>query len=211
VFIRTFGYSWLARFVTSILRRCMPRSTPRPLGARAICIAALGVFAIACCAPVLGQQLKVRAVDCNAGVYVEAHQAPLADVLRELARVLDFRLNYEGDPGRLVSVNATRPAAALVSSLSPQDSIVVTQEPDPRCKGKKRIVKVWVLPSASAAKPRTTSTVPPAGPVGNANVQVLGPSPQLEEQSRRAKEAYEEHVRKHGAPPPGIEQEEVSK
>ena len=160
------------------------------------------------------QGIQIMPGDCRSGVQLVARDAPLAEVLKRLAQALEFELRYEGDAGRIISVNATRPPVELVSSISPQDSIIVTQAKDPGCAGRNRVVKVWVLPTAqgatrdrvSAPVARSSSTsAPSARPI--AREQVIRGSPELDEQSRRAKAAYDEYVRIHGTAPPGVEEE----
>jgi len=160
------------------------------------------------------QAIQINAGDCRSGVQLVARQASLVDVLKRLAQTLDFELRYEGDEGRTINVNATRPPVDLVSSLSPQDSMIVTQAKDPKCPGHNRVVKVWVLPTAQgssrdrAAAP-TARPSPAASPPARTHVkeQVIRGSADLDEQSRRAKAAYDEYVRIHGVPPPGVEEE----
>jgi hypothetical protein len=160
-----------------------------------------------------GQSIQVAPGDCRSGVQVVARDARLVDVLKRMAETLGFELRYEGDEGRVISVNATREPAALISSLSPADSIVVTQAKDPKCAGRNRVVKVWVLPTQTKTRERGEVTAAPAAapakPPARAVVreQVMRGSPELEEQSRRAKAAYDEYVRIHGVPPPGVPEE----
>jgi hypothetical protein len=173
--------------------------------------------ALACSAAFADGEITITPGDCVNGVHLSARQAPLQSVLQALAKALDFELKYEGDPARVISINATRPPVDLVSALSPQDSIVVTQAPDPRCKARHRIVKVWVLASGKATTPGTSQSAKTTRPASTperpvkvgVNETVLPPSDALEEQSRRAKEAYDAYVRAHGKPPDGIQQEEV--
>jgi len=160
------------------------------------------------------QGIHITPGDCRSGVQLVARDAPLAEVLKRLAESLAFELRYEADEGRVISVNATRPPAELISSLSAQDSIIVTQAKDPKCPGHDRVVKVWVLPTAegaardrvSAPVARSSSTAAPSVRA-IAREQVIRGSSELEEQSRRAKTAYDEYVRIHGVPPPGVEEE----
>jgi hypothetical protein len=182
-------------------------SLPRHLALTAACAAlvALGTKAGA-------QNVEVRRIDCENGVHLVARQAALRDVLRELSEALDFRLQLDGSAGTLIDVDAIRPPVELVSSLSPRDSVIVTQSRDPRCPGRNRIVKVWVLPASEAAA-RESAAQPPSRvappPPARAIVteRVVRGSPELEEQSRRAKAAYDEYVRIHGKAPPGVAEE----
>jgi hypothetical protein len=161
------------------------------------------------------QELQIKPGDCTSGVHLVARQVPLERILGQLAQALGFELVYEGERGKPIDVDATRPPVELVTSLSPQDSMIVTQGPDPRCKGRNRVVKVWVLPRTKAAVPQGASSAPVAGtvapprrsPVSTVKEHVIRPSPELEEQSRRAKAAYDEYVRTHGKAPPGEEEE----
>lgn len=160
--------------------------------------------------------IEVSSGDCNQGVTVVARSAPLIDVLKRLAQALDFELRYEGDTGRIVNVNATRQPADLIASLSPQDSIVVTQAKDARCPQRNRIVKVWVLPSGSPAPKRDVTAVsasqaqPTAEQRPIVREQVLR-STDVDKEAQRRKAAYDEYVRTHGVPPPAVEQEEAKR
>jgi hypothetical protein len=161
-----------------------------------------------------GQQVEITSGDCRTGVQLVARNAPLAEVLKRLSRALDFELRFEGDETRRVTVNATRPPAELVSSLSPQDSIIVTQAKDAKCPGRNRVVKVWVLPSTKESAMRDTPPMTPARAVQSSGESrpvvrelVIRGSSELEEQSQRAKAAYDDYVRTHGKPPPGVEEE----
>ena len=161
------------------------------------------------------QAIQIAPGDCRSGVHLIARDAPLPDVMKRLAQTLGFELRYEGDEGRTISVNTTRPPVELVSSLSTQDSIIVTQAKDPQCPGRNRVVKVWVLPTAQAtprdraSTPVARSSSPAPAPVARpiAREQVIRGSAELEEQSRRAKAAYDEYVRIHGVAPPGVAEE----
>src|SRR5690242_13838588 len=175
------------------------------------CVGALLAFVVL---DASAQAIQVEPGDCRSGVRLIARQASLADVLKQLAQALDFELRYEGDQARLVNVNATRPPVDLISTLSTQDSMIVTQAKDPKCPGRNRIVKVWVLPiTEPSSRNRSTApnshASPAASPPARTFVreQVVRGSPDLDEQSRRAKAAYDEYVRIHGVPPPGVEEE----
>ena len=160
--------------------------------------------------------IEVSSVDCNKGVTVVARSAPLIDVLKRLSQALDFELRYEGDTSRIVNVNATRQPAELIASLSPHDSIVVTQAKDANCPQRSRVVKVWVLPSGSAAPKRDVTSVSGAQAQAIAEQrpivreQVLRGA-DIDKEAQRRKAAYDEYVRTHGVPPPAVEQEEAKR
>lgn len=157
------------------------------------------------------QPIQITPGDCHSGIHLVARDAPLIDVLKELARTIGFELRYEGDQARIINVSATRPPVELISSLSPRDSIIVTQAKDPKCPGRNRVVKVWVLPGAQAssspasASPRPGSAAP--APTRTFVKEKVMRGAEIDEQSRRAKAAYDEYVRVHGVPPPGVEEE----
>jgi hypothetical protein len=158
------------------------------------------------------QPIQIAPGDCHSGIQLIAREAPLIDVLKDLARTLGFELRYEGDEARTINVSITRPAVDLIAALSPQDSIIVTRAKDPKCPGRDRVVKVWVLPSTQASSrsatssPRSTSAASPSTRTF-VKEKVMRGSAELDEQSRRAKAAYDEYVRIHGVAPPGVEEE----
>ena len=175
------------------------RHSKGAIAALRMCVAApLSLCAVAA----VSQTIEISPGNCGTGVHLAVRQALLADVLKQLAQALDFELRYEGDEKRRIDMNATRPAVELISSLAPQDSIIVTQAKDAKCPGHNRVVKVWVLP---ASKQTTSDARPSARPA--ARELVIRGSAELEEQSRRAKAAYDEYVRLHGVPPPGVPEE----
>jgi hypothetical protein len=175
------------------------RHSKRAIDPLRICVAALLSL---CAVAAAGQTIEISPGDCGTGVHLAVRQALLADVLKKLAHTLDFELRYEGDEKRRIDMNATRWPVELISSLFPQDSIIVTQAKDTKCPGRNRVVKVWVLP---ASKQMTPDARPSASPA--AHELVIRGSAELEEQSRRAKAAYDEYVRLHGVPPPGVPEE----
>jgi hypothetical protein len=162
----------------------------------------------------VAQVIEIIPGDCRSGVQLVARQVRLVDVLKRLARTLDFELRFEGDEGRIVNMNTKRQPVELIASLSPQDSIIVTQAKDAECPGRNRVVKVWVLPSTKQPAVRESPAAPATRPAQDAasprpvpREQVIRGSRELEEQSRRAKALYDEYVRIHGVPPPGVEEE----
>ena len=177
------------------------------LAGAAVCIAMVALWP----GRPMAQTVDIKQLDCNNGVRLVARQAPLQDVLRQLARTLDFQLQFDGSDGALIDIDATRLPVELVGLLSPQESTIVTQARDPRCPGRNRIVKVWVL-SAKQTIARDgggkaiVRETPPGKPVFEKERVVRG-TRELDEESRRLKAAYDEYVRTHGVPPPGVEEE----
>ncbi len=159
------------------------------------------------------QQIDIRQQACSPEVTLIARNAHFSEVLRRLSQTLDFELAFAGGADPLIDVEMTQAAPELVVKLSPNDSVVVTQAPDPVCPKRSRIVKVWVLPNAGSSTGSVASTVPPV----SASPPRPSPSPAqttthydpkvVEEMSRKAKEMYDSYVRIHGVPPPTQEEE----
>jgi hypothetical protein len=144
-----------------------------------------------------GPEIQISPGNCTSGVHLVARDARLSDVLGRLSESLAFQLQFEGNTDSVVNVNVSMPAPELVAKLSPMDSVIVSQAPDPRCPRQHRIVKVWVLPKAKESK---LDRLPSAQ---TSQEQAR----RFDEVSRQAKEAYEAYVRIHGKPPPGEEEE----
>jgi hypothetical protein len=166
---------------------------------RGIGAVALGVMASRSIAgvPAAGGHIAIGKGDCNAGVHLVARHAPLSDVLRRLSEALSFELRLAGSSDSMVDVDVSRPAPELLAKLSPPDNLIVTQGLDPRCPGRYRVVKVWMLPKAAA---RATAIGPPAAisPV----VSRGGTPRQLSEAEKRAiKSGDDAYRRMHGMPP----------
>ena len=161
-----------------------------------------------------GQTIQITSGDCRTGVTLVARSAPLIDVLTKLSQALDFELRYEGVAERIVNFNATRQPADLIASLSPQDSIVVTQAKDAKCPQRNRVVKVWVLPSGGPtpkrdALPASASQAPAVVQQPPATREHVMRGADVDKEAQRRKAAYDDYVRQHGVPPPGAEQEEA--
>jgi hypothetical protein len=122
----------------------------------------LGLCGVLVAAQAGAQQVQVRAGGCGSPVHVIARDAPLSKVLAELARVLEFKLQFDADSDPLVSVDASRRPVELVTTLAPEMNVGVTQSRDPGCAGRDRISKVWVLPKGQAKPGRERrAAVPP--------------------------------------------------
>jgi hypothetical protein len=156
------------------------------------------------------QQIEITPGGCGDDVRLAAKGARLSEVLKRLSETLGFQLQFEGGGDSPVDVDVSRPAPELVARLSPADSIMVAEAPDPRCPNRNRIVKVWVLPKAKDGAPspspapsvRQAAQAPPPAP---ASAQ-YSPA-RLDEMSRKAKEMYDAYVKQHGVPPPTPEEE----
>jgi hypothetical protein len=150
-----------------------------------------------------GAEIRIEPAPCTADkleagkLHVVARDAPLSDVMRRLADALGFELQFDGRGDSLVNIDASMPAPQLVAKLSPGDSTIVSQSPDPHCPGRYRIVKVWVLGKTTDGKARSTVRAETSQEKAR----------RLDEMSRQAREQYENYVRAHGKAPPGVEEE----
>jgi hypothetical protein len=100
------------------------------------------------------QQIEVTAAKCAAEVRLVARDAPLSEVLARLARELDFQLRFEAHADPRITFDASRKPDELLRLIAPGENIAITQTRDPGCGGRKRVAKVWVLPSGTANSPR---------------------------------------------------------
>jgi hypothetical protein len=132
-------------------------------------------------------RIEVDIGGCDAGVHLVAHGATLTDVLTRLSTTLGFELEVSAWSDSLVDVDATRQAPELVARLASLDSLIVSQAKDPRCPGRYKIVKVWMLPKARAVG--SDRAKPASGPRQLSDVE--------RRQIRNNEEAYR---RAHGLP-----------
>jgi len=136
--------------------------------------------------------ILVSSGDCDAGVHLVARGARLSDVLKRLSDTLGFQLQLVGSTDSTVDVDISRQAPELLAKLSPFDNFVVTQALDPRCPGRYRIVKVWLLPKGSQ--------VPSRAVVGQPVPRQL-----TEAEKRQIREGEAMYRKAHGMPPAGDE------
>jgi len=147
--------------------------------------------------PADSAEIRIEPGTCATGLHLAARDAPLFDVLRKLADVLDFQLQFDCHSESRVNIDATLPPSQLVARLSPVDSTIVSEIRDPRCPQRYRIAKVWVLAKGANGPPRDATR----GETAQEKAR------RLDEMSRQAREAYDSYVRANGRPPPGVEEE----
>ena len=123
-------------------------------------------------------EIRVSGSDCGATVHLVARDAPLSDVLKQLAKSLHFELVGGADDDTRVNVDVARRPTDLVARLTGLDNVSMTLEPNPRCPGRDRIVKLWVLPHKQVAATHTTAA--------------------QAEQARREQEGIDMFLRAHG-------------
>ena len=147
---------------------------------------ALHAIAIAVCAASIvlphaagAGEIRVSGSDCGATVHLVARDAPLSEVLQQLAKSLHFELVGAADDTR-VNVDVARRPTDLVARLAGLDNISMTLEDNPRCPARERIVKLWVLPRKQVAATHATTA--------------------QAEQARREQEGIDMFLRAHGQP-----------
>ena len=195
----------------------MRRPVPGP--ARWSLCAALAVGSAAAAGT---QNIEIRAGGCTADVGLVARNAPLGSVLEELSRTLRFKLHLQEPAEARVDVALSAPAPELLKQLlASHGRFIVTTTRDPKCAGRPRVARVWLLagaaPSANAAAAAKAAATAPAARASAARAaarpvtQTATPDQlrEAEARSRRLKAAYDAHVAQHGEPPSGEEQEEA--
>jgi hypothetical protein len=120
---------------------------------------AFGLCALVFAAQAGANPVRVIAGGCGAPVRVVARDAALSSVLKELSRALGFTLRYDAVVDPLITIDATKPAIELLNGLAPEANLSVTQGPDPKCRGKERVIRVTVLAGGKPARAR--AIVPP--------------------------------------------------
>jgi hypothetical protein len=103
------------------------------------------------------EEIRINS-DCGSGVHLVAREARLSDILKQLARTLEFELRFESQSDPLVTVDAAYQPGELLVRLAPSANVSMTQAYDPRCPQQQRVVKVWVLPDGNG---RGGSGAPP--------------------------------------------------
>ena len=158
--------------------------------------AGFGAVALWAAPSVFAAEVRIDGGECDSAVHLVVRDAPLSDVLKRLAESLNFQLSFESDSDPLVSVDALRPPIDLVARLAPLENVSMTQDRNPRCPQRDRIVKVWVLPTGRGSVMRTAITPPNARP-----------AQETDEQARRAQAGIDMYLKGHGFPTTLSEQE----
>lgn len=89
--------------------------------------------------------VSVTQSKCEAEITLQANDALLSEIFRELATELGFDLLFDRGSDRNVTVDSTRAADKLIESLTREDNVMITTADDPRCAGQKRITEVRFL------------------------------------------------------------------
>ena len=134
---------------------------------------------------------------CEVGVHLVARGAPLDHVLARLSEVLGFQVQFIGSSDSVVDIDVARQAPELIRKLSPIDDLIIAQAPDPRCPGRDRVVKVWLLSKGKNNAPPSISASPTTRPAA------VSPQPrQMSDAEKRQMRENEDTYRKaHGMPP----------
>jgi hypothetical protein len=160
----------------------------RSFAIRTLC-AGLGAVALWAGPSALAGEIRINGGDCAPAVHLTARDAPLSDVLKRLAKSLDFQLSFESDSDPLVSIDTVRPPIDLLSRLAPLENVSIAKAQNPRCPQRERIVKIWVLPKGQGSVVRTAMTPPNGRQV-----------PEADEQARRAQAGADMILNAHGIP-----------
>ena len=107
--------------------------------------AAFSAFVAISAATAAAAEIKVSGGKCASAVHLVAREAPLSQVLAQLAKSLGFAIRFESDSDPLIDVDLSRTPLELVTQLAPLANVSVEQAPDARCSQGEKIVKMWVL------------------------------------------------------------------
>jgi hypothetical protein len=150
--------------------------------------AGFGMVALWAVPSAVAGEIRIDGSACASAVHLVARDAPLSDVLKRLAKALDFQLSFDSDSNPLVSVDVVRPPIDLVAGLAPLENVSMAHTRDPRCPQRERIVNVWVLPSGPGSAMRVVSASQQAQQA-------------QQEQSRKEQEGIDLFLKSHGFPP----------
>ena len=106
-----------------------------------------------------GSPITVERRGCQ-GLHVVAKQARLGEVLAELSKQAKFELRDQAGDTRAVDLDMTARPEDLVARLLAGGNLVTDDEPDPKCAGKVRLTKVWVLPKGQDAPAESPAAAP---------------------------------------------------
>jgi hypothetical protein len=109
---------------------------------------ALGAAVLLTGLPTRGEEIRISN-DCKSGVHLVAREARVSEILKQLARTLDFELRFESQSDPRVTVDAAYQLSELLMRVAPSANVSMTQMDNPRCPGQLRVVKVWVLPEGN--------------------------------------------------------------
>jgi hypothetical protein len=151
--------------------------------------AGFGAVALSAGPVALAGEIRIDGGECASSVHLVARDAPLSDILKRLAKALDFQVSFESDTDPIVSVDATRSPIDLVVRLAPLENFSMTHAHNPRCPQRERIVKVWVLPNRPGRAANSALTSP-------SGRQAL----ETNEQKRQAQAGIDMVLRAHGVP-----------
>ena len=167
----------------------MQRDMDKPSLASRALGAGFGAVSLWAVSSAMAGEIRIDGGDCASAVHLVAHDAPLSEVLKRLAKALDFQLSFESDSDPLVSVDAIRQPIDLMSRLAPLENVSMMKARDPRCSQHERIVKVWVLPKGQGSVVRTAMTPPNARQI-----------PENDETAQRAQAGFDMILNAHGIP-----------
>ena len=142
----------------------------------------LAIGALSFALPAHAADIRITGGNCASAVHLVAHDAALSDVLKRLAKALDFELVDGGASDAPVTIDVARRPVGLIASLAGEENVSMTVESNPRCPRRERIVKLWILPGKQAAPVRSRASAAQA------------------EQARREQEGIDMVMRAHGMP-----------
>jgi hypothetical protein len=143
------------------------------------------------------EEIRISRGDCFSGVHLVARDARLSEVLKRLARTLDFKLCYQSESDPLVSIDVARMPGELVADVAHPVNFSMTQARNARCPQQQRILELIVLPNGEQLQARSAT----AGPSPPAAPPAVAPPQETPEQARAAQEGLDAFLRSHGADP----------
>jgi hypothetical protein len=120
------------------------------IGRRLPIFAALSVAVVADAA-FAAPRIEVTAIDCARGVHLVAENAPVSEVLTQLARVKGFRVEASERASTLVTIDSVQSTQRLLTTILRDENTIVKEEADPACPGRSRVTTVWIIGKSSVA------------------------------------------------------------
>jgi hypothetical protein len=143
--------------------------------------------------PVRAERLVVDAAPCAGRISIDAEQAPLADILQELAAKMGFRLVVRAPVTERISHTLAGTPEDVLKRLMQGRNLVIDSNPAKHCGGRQVPTTVWILPAGESSDPRdAAASAPAAGTAAAPNLAETRPARPARPRGTRKRMSEEE-------------------